>query len=66
MAQKPLSHIGKVAHFGDDFCAHVQYRDSAGQLMHIYGPRRVEKERAEADLQQIRAAGAVGKSSRPS
>ena len=66
MAQKPLTQLGSVAHFGDDYCARVQYRDSTGQLMHIIGPRRVEKERAEADLQQIRATGAVGRTRRPS
>ncbi len=41
--------------------AHCQYRDDAGTKVNICGPDRQERRRAETDLDQMRAAGAVGR-----
>ena len=38
------------------FRAHVQRRASSGQKQHIIGPRRVDKRKAEQDLEAIREA----------
>ncbi len=58
---KPITELGKIAEDDNEFRAHVNYRNEAGQQINIRGPKRDKKERAEADLAQIRAAGAVGK-----
>jgi hypothetical protein len=56
---KPFTELGGVDAVDDFFRADVRYRTVSGQV-HIYGPRRQYRHRAEADLDQIRAAGAVG------
>ncbi len=58
---KPISELGGVTQDGGAFHAHVNYRDAPGHQVNIYGPNREHRSRAEADLAQMRAAGAVGK-----
>ena len=58
--QTPLAKLGSVAPHSDDYRAHLQYRDEAGTKKDIYGPDRSDRRRAEADLAQMRAAGAIG------
>jgi len=57
---KPLSELGSVDGSEGAFRAKVQYRDDAGRMVSFYGPRREQRRRAEADLDQMRAAGAIG------
>ena len=57
----PLARLGSVAENHGEYCAHLQFRDDAGMQKNIRGPDRQDEARAEADLAQIRAAGAVGK-----
>ena len=57
---KPLSELGSVDESENAIRAKLQYRDDAGRMVSFYGPRREQRRRAEADLAQIRAAGAVG------
>ena len=56
----PWSELGSVDVHNNSFCAHVRYRSEAGVLKHIRGPDRHDHHRAETDLHQMRAAGAVG------
>ena len=58
--QTPLAELGSVQPHGGGYRARIFFRDDAGKQNNIYGPDRQDKERAEADLAQIRAAGAVG------
>ena len=58
--QTPLAELGSVEPHSDGYRAHLQYRDEAGTKKNTYGPDRRDRSRAEADLAQIRAAGAVG------
>ena len=58
--QTALAELGRVAVHDDQYRAHAQYRNSAGVNVHIYGPDRSGRRRAETDLDQMRAAGAVG------
>ena len=57
---KPIAELGQVQCSGGTFRAHVQNRDAAGLRCEICGPRREQRRRAETDLDQMRAAGAVG------
>ena len=57
---KPLTELGSIEGVDGAFRAHVHYRVASGGQMNIYGPRRGLRHRAETDLDQIRAAGAVG------
>ena len=57
---KPLSELGNVDESENAFRAHVKYRNGAGQQVNFYGPRREHRSRAETDLAQMRAAGAIG------
>jgi len=57
---KTIAELGKVQESGGTFRAHVRTRDDAGLHKEIQGPRRDSLRCAEADLDQIRAAGAVG------
>ncbi len=60
--KKGFATIGSVGkHNRDDYWARVQYCDEAGVKMQICGPVRSDEARAEADLAQMRAAAAVGK-----
>ena len=51
--------LGAVQHRGDHFRAHVQYRSGESKA-HLYGPDRRHRHRAQTDLEDMRAAGAVG------
>ena len=57
---KPLAELGYVAEFESAFRAMFKHRQDNGKQMSFYGPRREQRRRAEADLAQMRAAGAVG------
>jgi hypothetical protein len=57
--QTALAELGRVAVHDDHYRAHAQYRNSAGANVNIYGPDRCDRRRAEADLAQMRAAGAI-------
>ena len=46
------------------FRAHVQYRDAARKKTHITGPKRDDREEAEADLVAMRRAAGVFASNR--
>ena len=61
--QTALAELGRVAVHVDQYRAHAKYRNSAGVNVHICGPDRSDRCRAETDLGQMRAAGAIGSSS---
>ena len=52
--------LGTIDAHGTDFRAHIQFRNDSGELKHIHGPSRATEGEAQKDLEQIRAAGAVG------
>ena len=56
---KPLTELGGVDAVDGLFRADVRYRAASGQQVHIKGPRRENRRRAETDLAQMRAAGAI-------
>ena len=58
--QTALAELGRVAVHDDHYRAHAQYRNGAGANANIYGPDRSDRCRAETDLDQMRAAGAIG------
>jgi len=58
---KPITELGEIDKGENTFRAHVNFRDASGKQVNIRGPKRGNKTRAEADLVQMRAAGAVGK-----
>ena len=49
---------GGIFAAGDAYRAHIQYTDNTGSPNEIYGPRRCDERRGQADLERIRAAGA--------
>ncbi len=56
-----MAELGRVdIHNDQQYCAHVQYRSSVGIKCHVRGPDRSDRHRAETDLDQMRAAGAIG------
>jgi hypothetical protein len=57
---KAIEELGGVEAVDAGFRAHVGYRSALGKLVHIRAPRRQSRYQADADLAQIRAAGAVG------
>ena len=58
--QKPVSELGVIEESGvPTYRVHVQYRDADGKNQNIYGPWRLDRWQAEADLQSIREAGSV-------
>ena len=57
---KAVSELGTIVDKDNQFRAHVTYRDAAQKQVDIRGPCRNEKARAEADLDQMRAAGGLG------
>ncbi len=57
--QAALAELGRVAVHDDQHRAHAQYRNCAGEKVNIYGPDRSDCRRAETDLDQMRAAGAI-------
>ena len=58
--QRPFAEMGGVAEHNHGFCAHVRYRDEQGALNNIRGPDRRHRHDARKDLEDMRAAGAVG------
>ena len=58
--QTPFAEMGGVAEHNHGFCAHVRYRDEQGALNNIRGPDRRHRHDAQKDLDDMRAAGAVG------
>ncbi len=58
--QTPLAELGRVEIHKDQYRAHVQYRSGAGIEVQGRGPDRSDRRRAETDLAQMRAAGAIG------
>jgi hypothetical protein len=58
--QAPWSELGSVDTHNRKFCAHVRSRSEAGVPKHFRSPDRHDRHRAAADLDQMRAAGAVG------
>ena len=59
--KKPLAELGSIKEEEGTYRAYVLHRDAARRQSDIYRPKRGEHRRAEADLAQMRAAGAVGK-----
>ena len=57
---KAIAEMGQIEGSDATFRVHVQFRDAAGLRHEIRGPRRQRRRRAETDLVQMRAAGAVG------
>ena len=55
-----LSQLGVVDRHKEGFRAHLRFRNEAKEQQHIYGPSCDTEEQAQKDLDQIRAAGAVG------
>ena len=47
---KPLTELGGVDAVDGLFRADVRYRAASGQQVHIHGPRREQRRRAETDL----------------
>ena len=58
--QTPFAEMGCVAAHNYGFCAHVRCRDKDGTQNNIRGPDRHHRHRAQKDLDDMRAAGAVG------
>ena len=56
----PLAELGSVGAHNGEYCAQVRFRDEGGLLKIVRGPDRRDRRRAETDLAQMRAAGAVG------
>jgi len=52
--------MGGVAEQHHGFCAHVCFRDEQGVLNNTRGPERRHRQDAQKDLEDMRAAGAVG------
>ena len=51
---------GRCSTHREGFRTHIQFRNEAEEQKHIYGPNRDTEKEAQKDLDQIRAAGAVG------
>jgi hypothetical protein len=61
-AKKELAKLGGTESHKGAFRAHIQLRNETdGQYIHICGPSRPATEEAHRDLDQIRAAGVVGR-----
>ncbi len=58
---KPIAALGTINKKEGAYGARIKYPDAADQRHEFYGPCRDGRARAEADLAQIHAAGAVGK-----
>ena len=57
-AGKAPSKQGSVMAFGEAFSACIQWR-ATGEMRHVYGPRRAEEKRAQADLEAMREAASM-------
>ena len=58
-AGKPPSKQGSVELLGDGYRARIQWR-ATGEMSQVYGPRRAEEKRAQADLEAMREAAVTG------
>ena len=58
---EPITELGAVNGSAQTFRAEAEYCSNTGERVHVYGPRRDSRHRAETALDDIRAAGAVGK-----
>ena len=56
-----VNELGTIYARGAECCAHIQFRDDDGDNKHIYGPSRASENETEKDLDQIRAAGGIGR-----
>ena len=56
----PVSELGTICARGVEFGAHIQFRND-GNNTNIYGPSRGSQNEAQKDLDQIRAAGGIGR-----
>ena len=56
----PVAELGTICAHGEEFRAHIKFRDDDGKRKNIYGPSRSTEEEAQRDLDQIRTAGAIG------
>jgi len=60
-AKKELAKLGGTESYKGAFRAHMQHRNGTGAPnLHICGPSRETEEEAQRDMDQIRAAGAIG------
>ena len=57
-AGKPPSKQGSVEPLGDGYRAHIQWW-ATGEKSNVYGPRRAEERRAQADLEAMREAASM-------
>ncbi len=55
------SELGSIDAHGAEFRAHIKFRNDAGEQKHIHGPSRATENEAQKDLEQIRAAGSIGR-----
>ena len=60
-AKRDLAKMGGVQAHKGEFRAHFYLRRDTGEQINIIGPSRETEEEAQEDLEQIRAAGGVGK-----
>ena len=58
--QPPLNQLGAVERHNEQYRAHVQYRNGESLNVNIRGPDRRHRQDAQKDLDDMRAAGAVG------
>ncbi len=58
--QPPLNELGAVERHNEQYRAHVQYRNGENLNINIRGPDRRHRHRAQKDLEDMRAARAVG------
>ena len=52
--------LGSIGAHGAELRARIQFRNDAGEQKHIHGPTRGSENKAQKDLDHIRAAGAIG------
>ena len=56
-----LSQLGVVDTHKEGFRADIQFRNEAAEKKNIRGPNRDTEKEAQKDLDQIRAAGGIGR-----
>ena len=56
-----VSEMGLVDAHKEGLRAHIRFRSDGEEQKHIYGPSRGSEGEAQKDLDQIRAAGGVGR-----
>jgi len=60
-AKADLAKLGGTESHKGEFRAHLQFRNEKGTNINIYGPCRTTEDEAQKDLDQIRAAGSIGR-----